>query len=202
MKKETGKEGSDRACKGKIAESEESKEKDRDIKVSGRSRKIADYGALTALAFLFAYLESLIPIPIGIPGIKIGLANIVVVAALYHMKAGDAFIIALLRIVLSGFTFGSIYSMIYSLGGGLLSFFGMLLLKKTKKFQVTGVSLAGGVLHNLGQLAVAALVLETGSLFYYLPFLLISGAVTGSLIGLAVQLLSPALAALGKYRSP
>lgn len=165
-----------------------------------KSRKIADYGAMTALAFLFAYLESLIPIPVGIPGIKIGLANIVVVAALYHMKAKDAFAIALLRIVLSGFTFGSLSAMIYSLAGGILSFFGMFLLKKTKKFSVIGVSLAGGILHNAGQLAAAAIILETSGLLYYVPFLLAAGTITGAVIGLIVNGISPALKSITKYR--
>lgn len=165
-----------------------------------KTGRIADYGALTALAFLFAYLESLVPIPVGIPGVKIGLANIVVVVALYFMGAGDAFVIALLRIVLSGFTFGSLSSMIYSLAGGLLSFFGMLILKKTKKFHVVGVSLFGGVLHNVGQIAAAAFILETAELLYYAPFLLVSGLITGALIGLVVHWLSPALKLIVKYR--
>ena len=165
-----------------------------------KTEKIADYGALTALAFLFAYLESLIPIPIGIPGIKIGLANIVVVTALYHMKAGDAFAIAMLRIILSGFTFGSVSSMIYSLAGGILSFFGMLILKKTEKFSIMGVSLAGGVLHNVGQMAAAAIILETIELLYYAPFLLIAGMITGVLIGFLVKSISPAINVIKKYR--
>lgn len=165
-----------------------------------KTRKIADYGALTALAFLFAYLESLIPIPIGIPGIKIGMANIVVAAALYHMKARDAFAIALLRIILSGFTFGSLSAMIYSLAGGILSFFGMLILKKTEKFSIIGVSLTGGVLHNVGQLAAAAVILKTAALLYYAPFLLLAGTLTGALIGFLVKLISPALKSISKYR--
>lgn len=171
------------------------------MKKEKKTRKIADYGALCALAFLFAYLESLVPLPIGIPGIKLGLANIVVVAVLYNMKTKDAFIVAILRVVMTGFTFGSLSAMIYSFFGVLLSFLGMYILKKTKKFHTVGVSTFGGVLHNLGQLIAASFILETQSLLYYFPVLMAAGVLTGGLIGLIVQWISPALTAALNYRN-
>lgn len=141
-------------------------------------------GMLVALAFIFSYIESLIPISVGIPGVKLGLANLVAVVALYTLGAVPAFALSLVRIVLTGFTFGNLASMMYSLGGGMLSLLVMAGAKQTKLFSITGVSVLGAVFHNVGQIAVAVLVVETTSLFYYLPVLLISGMAAGILIGI------------------
>lgn len=149
-----------------------------------RAGRVALYGMLTALAMIFSYIEMLLPIPVGIPGVKPGLANLVVFAALYRMTALDAFVISMARILLVGMTFGNMSAMIYSLSGGILSFLVMWFLKKRDLFTGTGVSIAGGVAHNIGQLAAAALVLESGAVFGYFPALLVSGAVTGALVGL------------------
>lgn len=148
-----------------------------------KSKKIAFMGLLTALAMIFSYIEFLIPISIGIPGIKLGLANIVVVTALYVIKPQEAFLINVVRILLSGLLFGNSMSLIYSLAGGLLSFGVMLLLKKINGFSVYGISIAGGVSHNVGQILAAMLTLENLMIVYYLPALLIAGTVTGLLIG-------------------
>lgn len=148
------------------------------------AKKTALYGMLVALAFVFSYIEVLIPFSFGIPGIKLGLANIVVIIALYTMGAKDAFVISCVRIVLVGFTFGNMFSILYSLAGGLLSWMVMSLCKKVKSFSVVGVSVAGGITHNIGQIAMAALVLKTISIGYYLPILLIAGTITGFLIGI------------------
>lgn len=148
-----------------------------------KSKKIAFMGLLTALAMIFSYIEFLIPISIGIPGIKLGLANIVVVTALYVIKPQEAFLINVVRILLSGLLFGNSMSLIYSLTGGLLSFGVMLLLKKINGFSVYGISIAGGVSHNVGQILAAMLTLENLMIVYYLPALLIAGTVTGLLIG-------------------
>ncbi len=149
---------------------------------------IALFGMMTALAFVLSFLETLIPFNFGVPGIKLGLANLVVVAALYTMKPTQAFAIALIRIILAGLTFGNFYSLVYSLAGGLLSFAVMLIMKKTK-LSVMGVSMLGGVCHNIGQIIAAAVILGTARLVYYLPVLLISGLVTGFLIGLVSGIL-------------
>ncbi len=137
---------------------------------------------MIALAFTLSYLESLLPLSIGIPGVKLGLANLVVVVALYKLTPYEAFAIAIIRIVLAGLTFGNAYSMIYSLCGGLLSFFAMLLIMKAE-LSVIGVSILGGTAHNIGQIVAAAVLMGTDKIVYYLPVLLIAGLVTGFLIG-------------------
>ena len=147
------------------------------------TKKTAQVVMLVAAAFVLGYVESLLPISFGIPGIKLGLSNIVVLLCLYEGTAKEAFGIALVRIVLTGLTFGNFSTMAYSLAGGIFSFLVMFLLKKSNVFSVYGVSIAGGVSHNIGQIAVAVLVLQTGLLMYYLPFLLVAGCVAGACIG-------------------
>ena len=152
-------------------------------------KKVALYGMLVALAMVLSFLESLIPPVVAIPGVKLGLTNLVVMAALYRMKPGDAFFINIIRIVLSGITFGNGFSLIYSLAGGGLSFFAMWSLFRLKKegkrvFSPVGVGAIGGVTHNIGQLAVAFFVMKTGGVFFYLPPLLISGVISGTVIGI------------------
>lgn len=153
------------------------------------AKKTAYMGMLVALAFIFSYIESLIPISVGIPGIKIGLANMVIIVTLYTMGAVPAVTLSLVRIVLTAFTFGNLAMMMYSLGGGMLSLLVMIIARKTKLFSVTGVSVLGAVFHNVGQIIVAALVVENSSLFYYLPVLLVSGVVFGILIGMVGAIL-------------
>lgn len=151
---------------------------------SDLKKKIAFYGLLIALAFVLSYIESLIPVFIAIPGAKLGLTNLVVLIALERFGKKDAFIINMIRILLVGFTFGNTFSLLYSFAGGSLSFLIMILLKKTKKFSLVGISVSGGVGHNIGQIMVAAFVLESKVLIYYLPFLLIIGTIAGVIIGI------------------
>lgn len=145
--------------------------------------RIAYFGVFTALALIFSYVETLIPISFGIPGVKLGLANLIIVIALYRLKLKEAYLLSVTRVLLSGFLFGNYFSILYSLAGGLLSLSVMALLKKCGGFSIIGVSIAGGVSHNIGQLIVAMLVVETYQVTYYLPALLISGLLTGALIG-------------------
>lgn len=147
--------------------------------------RVAYFGVFTALALIFSYVESLIPIQLGIPGVKLGLANLIIVIALYKMRLSEVFLLSIVRILLSGFLFGNYFSILYSLAGGLLSLAVMALLKKAGDFSVMGISMAGGVFHNVGQLVVAMMVVETFSVGYYLPVLLVAGLVTGFLIGVA-----------------
>lgn len=149
--------------------------------------KVAYLGVFLALALICSYVESLIPFYFGVPGVKLGLTNVVVVLMLYCVGTKEALIISVLRIVLAGFLFGSFFSILYSMAGGILSFFIMFLLKKTGKFGVLPISISGGIFHNVGQLTVAAMVVENYNIFYYLPVLLIAGIVTGLLIGVAAQ---------------
>ncbi len=145
--------------------------------------KVAYFGVFTALALIFSYVESLIPIHMGIPGVKLGLANLIIVIALYKMSIKEAYILSVVRIVLAGFMFGNLFAILYSLAGGILSLTTMCILKRTDKFSIFGISMAGGVLHNVGQLIMAMIVLESVSIGYYFPVLLISGLVTGFVIG-------------------
>ncbi|MFV0528730.1 MAG: Gx transporter family protein [Lachnospiraceae bacterium] len=149
--------------------------------------KVAFLGILTALALIFSYIESVIPFQIGIPGVKLGLANLIVVIALYMLDAKSACVVSVVRVVLAGLMFGSLFSILYSLAGGLLSFLVMYLLKRTNRFSILGVSLAGGVMHNAGQLLIAMVTVESLNLLYYLPILLVAGTITGLLIGVAAR---------------
>lgn len=141
-------------------------------------------GLLTALGLIIGYIELLIPIPLGIPGVKPGFANIVIVWALYSLGPWEALMINGMRIFLSGFLFGNFSMILYSLAGAAVSFLCMCLAKKSGLFSMTGVSMIGGVMHNMGQLLVAMAVLETVSLVYYGPVLLAAGVITGLLIGI------------------
>lgn len=153
-----------------------------------KAGKIAYYGLFAALAVLMGYVEMLVPVPVPIPGVKLGLANVVVLVMLYYMDAKSAFFISLVRVILCGLLFAGFAGLLYSLSGALLSFAAMALLKKTGRFSMIGVSVAGGVFHNVGQITVAALAVENVRMVYYLPFLLVSGVVTGVLIGLVAQM--------------
>ena len=150
-------------------------------------KKIPYYGLFAALAILMGYVEMMFPMPIPIPGVKLGLANVVVIIMMYFMEVKGAFFISLIRVFLSGLLFAGFAGLLYSLAGAMLSFAVMALLKKTGKFSIIGVSLAGGVFHNVGQVAVAAMVVENVKMAYYLPFLLVSGVVTGILIGIVAK---------------
>lgn len=162
-----------------------------------KSKTIALFGMMVALAFTFSYLESLIPFNFGIPGVKLGLANLVVVVALYTMKPGEAFVISIIRIFLAALTFGNFMSIAYSLCGGLLSF-GIMLLARKSKLSVVGVSMLGGIFHNIGQLIVAVFVVETVRLTYYLPVLLVAGLATGFILGITARLITNRLKIIKK----
>lgn len=156
-------------------------------------KKYVILGFLLALSMILSYIESLLPIGIGIPGVKLGLPNLIVVILLYLYGWREALGVNLLRIILTGFLFGSLYSILYALAGALSSFCVMALLRRTGYFSMMGVSIAGGVFHNIGQLLIAAWVVETYAPAFYLPFLLIAGAVTGLLIGVAAMRTAPYL---------
>lgn len=151
--------------------------------------RVAKCGMMVALAFLLSYIEFLIPIPTGIPGVKLGLANLVIFAALYLTDVRNAFIIMVVRVILTALTFGNMFYGLFSIAGGVLSLLLMLLCKKKNLFGKVGVSIVGGVSHNVAQILVAMLVLETPELVWYLPVLLLSGTVAGAVIGIIGGLL-------------
>lgn len=138
---------------------------------------------LTALAMIFSYVEAILPIQIGIPGVKLGLANLVVLMGFEFLQPREVLAVSLARILLVGFLFGNGSTIIYSLVGGLLSFLVMLLIYKIGSFSVIGMSAAGGVSHNIGQLIAACVMVRSLSLVWYLPVLLVAGLVTGILMG-------------------
>ena len=149
--------------------------------------RVAYFGVFTALALMFSYIETMIPIQFGVPGIKLGFANIMIVIMLYKSSAKEALLLSIVRIMLSGFLFGNLSSILYSIAGGVLSLEIMTLLKKQGGFSVIGVSVAGGVSHNVGQLIVAMLVVETYQVGYYFPVVLVAGVLTGLGIGVVSQ---------------
>lgn len=149
-----------------------------------KAKSVALYGMLIALAFVFSYVEAMVPVPIPVPGVKLGLANLVSIVGLYTVGTVGTAAVSLVRIVLVGFTFGNTFSMLYGLAGGILSLAVMILAKKTGWFSQIGVSILGGIFHNIGQLTVAAFVTKTAGVFSYLPVLLAAGVVTGAVIGM------------------
>ncbi|MGN0482143.1 MAG: Gx transporter family protein [Lachnospiraceae bacterium] len=151
------------------------------------TKEIAFFGVFLAFALILSYIESLIPFYFGIPGAKLGLPNLIIVMMLYCVGAKEALTLSVLRIVLSGFLFGNLFSILYSLAGGLLSFLLMVLVKKTDQFGVIAVSVVGGISHNIGQILVASLIVKTFQVLYYGPMLLIAGILTGFLIGILAQ---------------
>lgn len=153
-----------------------------------KASKVAQYGLITALGLVLSYLESLVP-SLGVPGVKLGLPNIAIVFALYRLGWRDACIISLVRVFLVFLLFGNGAGLAYSVVGAALSLALMGLLKKTGKFSSVGVSVAGGVAHNGGQILVAMALLETSRLAWYLPVLWVSGTVAGVLVGIVAGVL-------------
>lgn len=149
-----------------------------------RKKVVAYFGMFLALALILSYVESLVPIALGIPGVKLGLANLITVIVLYRIGAREAFLLSLLRVTVAGFLFGNLFAILYSMAGACASLAVMVLLKRIGTFSIIGVSIAGGVFHNIGQLVVAMLVLQSASLVYYFAVLMIAGLVTGFLIGI------------------
>ena len=151
---------------------------------------VALYGLLTALALVLSFVETLIPIPIPIPGVKLGLANLVTVVGLYLIGIPGTIAVTLVRIVLVGFSFGNPYTIIYGLSGSFLSLLVMAILKKTGRFSQISISVLGGIAHNIGQITFAAVIVQTSGVFYYLPFLIAAGCSAGTLIGIVGGLIT------------
>lgn len=151
-------------------------------------KKTAYLGVFSAVAIIFGYVESLFPLEI--PGVKLGLANLVIVFLLYLYGAKEAVAVSFVRILVIGFLFGNLFSILFSLAGAGVSLVLMMILKKTNWFSVVGVSVAGGVAHNIAQIVVASFVVGNLNLFWYLPILLVSGVIAGFLMGtLATEVL-------------
>ena len=158
-------------------------------------RKTSELGFFLAVALILSYVETLIPITFGIPGIKLGLPNMIVVLLLFGQRYGakEALLVNGMRIVLSGFMFSNLYAILYALAGAAFSFIAMLIGKRLRCFSVIGVSVLGGVFHNIGQAVVAMIVVETFAVSYYIPFLIVAGTITGAFLGLIVMEIIPYL---------
>ncbi len=159
--------------------------------LTSRISRTAYMGLLTALALILSYLETLIPFQFGIPGIKLGLANLAVLICLYLFGWKEALLLTTVRVLVSGFLFGNLFMIVYSLAGAVCSALTMIVLKKKGWFHIPVVSAAGGVMHNLGQLIVAFFAVETYSVIYYMPVLIVAGLLTGLVIGTAAALVLP-----------
>ena len=156
-----------------------------------RNKKLANMAMLVALAMIFSYVESLIPINFGVPGMKLGVANLVTVTGLYFLEIPEVLAVSVLRVLLTGFLFGNGMSIIYSLAGAVVSLLAMALVKKMDGISIVGVSITGVVFHNIGQILVAMSVVENLKLIYYLPVLLVAGTVTGFVIGIVAGKILP-----------
>lgn len=157
------------------------------------TRRLALSSMFAALALIFSYVEVLVPVPVPIPGIKLGIANLVIVMAIYRMGFRYAFTINCVRIVIAGLLFSGVFGMLYSFAGGVLSIVIMYLLYRTGWFSMVGVSMAGGVAHNLGQLITAAIIVENVRMMSYFSILLFSGLFSGIAIGVLASLIDSRL---------
>ena len=154
-----------------------------------KTRKIATLALAIALAMILSFVESQIPAFVAIPGVKVGLANIAVVFVLYKLGWKEAVLISLVRVFMVSVLFGTAVSLFYSVAGAVLSLTGMVLLKRTGLVSTVAVSVTGGVLHNVGQILMACLLLETNVIVYYLPFLILSGVIAGVVIGVVAAIM-------------
>lgn len=153
-----------------------------------KTKRIALLGLMIALAMIMSYIEVLFPLSFAVPGIKMGLANIVIVFVLFRLGMRDAILVSLIRVVLVSLLFGNFMSLAYSVAGAALSLLGMGLLKRTDRFSPIGVSVVGGILHNAGQILMAVILLGTEQIAFYFPVLAVTGTVTGVVIGLVAGL--------------
>ena len=154
-----------------------------------KTKRVAFLGLSIALAMVLSFLESQIPALVAIPGIKVGLPNLVIVFLIYKMGWKDAVIVSIIRTLLVSMLFGNIQMLTFSLAGAALSLAVMILLKKTNWFSTITVSIVGGICHNIGQIAAAMIWTQTAGIVTYLPVLLISGTIAGAVIGLVAGLL-------------
>ncbi len=157
--------------------------------MQSRTKKTAVLGLFTALSLIFSYIESILPVPLIVPGAKLGLPNTLILLVLYAYGTREALAVNFVRILLSGFMFGNMFSIVYSLAGAAFSFVVMILAKKAKIFPMKSVSILGGVFHNVGQIIVAVFLVSGISVMAYLPVLLVAGVVTGLCNGVLAEII-------------
>ncbi len=152
------------------------------------TRSVAFCGMFTAVAIVMGYIESFIVVPGLLPGMKLGLANCVILFVLMRYGVGWAALVSIVRIIVVNSLLGNMTAVAFSLAGAALSILVMSLLKKSGRFSMVGMSLAGGVAHNLGQVLVAMVIFENVGMFYYFPALIVTGVVAGIFVGIAAGL--------------
>lgn len=157
--------------------------------MKSNTKKLTTLALTISFALILSYIESRIPTLVAIPGIKVGLANIAVIFTLYKFGAREAVTVSIIRVLLVSMLFGSPVSMIYSAVGAILSLSSMILLKRFTPLREVAISVCGGVMHNVGQIAAASFLLSTNVFIYYLPFLLLSGTIAGIAVGVASAIL-------------
>ena len=151
-----------------------------------KTQRVALMGLLLSLMLILGFVESRLPVP-GLPGVKLGLSNGVLLFALYLLDIPSALLLMVLKILLSGFLFGNLSSMMYAAAGGIVSLVGMILLSRSKELSPVAVSMTGGLLHNVGQVGLAMIILQTPGLLVYMAILMVVGMVTGLATGLAAK---------------
>jgi heptaprenyl diphosphate synthase len=154
-------------------------------------KKLSLLGLLLAFALILSYIESLVPFFMGVPGMKLGLPNMAIVLLIYLFGEKEGLLVNALRIAVSGLLFGSMFGILFSLSGTIVSFIAMVILKKARFFDICGVSVIGGIAHNIAQMLVAAYIVKTSGIIYYLPALLIMGTITGYLNGFIASHMMP-----------
>ena len=157
--------------------------------MKNNTKKLTQLALTVSFALILSFIESRIPTFVPIPGVKVGLANIAVIFTLYKFGFKEAVTVSLIRVLLVSMLFGTPISMVYSLSGAIFSFAAMLILKKLTPLKEVAVSVSGGVMHNVGQICAASIMLETNVVIYYLPFLILSGTIAGIVVGIAAALL-------------
>ena len=153
------------------------------------TRRLAQIALVISFALILSFIESRIPAFVAIPGVKVGLANIAVIFMLYKFGIKEAITVSLIRVIIVSVLFANFVSLLYSIAGAILSFAVMLLLKSFTPLKEVTVSVAGGIMHNVGQIIVASIMLETNVVVYYLPFLILSGTIAGIVVGITAALL-------------
>lgn len=152
------------------------------------SKKMSLLALFTAFAVVLGYVESFIP-SIGIPGVKLGLANLAVILALYYLGTMEGITVSIIRILIIGMFFGNLFSILFSVAGAVISYLVMVAIKKINKVSIITVGVFGGVFHNIGQMVVAIFVVDTYQVIYYLPVLIITGIITGAIIGIVSRMI-------------
>ncbi len=148
-------------------------------------KSLTKVGILVSFALIISYFERMLPPIVPVPGVKLGLSNLVILISLYLLTTKEAFKIMIIKVVIVGVLFSGLSGLIYGLAGSLLSFLFMYIFKKSNLFSIVGVSIIGGVMHNIGQIIIASLVINNAKLLYYTPYLILFGTASGIITGFA-----------------